>query len=55
MGVFGLLPSLDQVVAVGCKEIFRVNNNLVLSSIPNLKYHDCKQAHTCNKENLNIN
>ena len=34
---FGLLPSLDKVVAVGCKEIFRVNNNLVLSSIPNLK------------------
>ena len=23
MGVFGLLPSLDKVVAVGCKEIFR--------------------------------
>ena len=51
----GLSPSLDKVVAVGCKEIFRVNNNLVLSSIPNPKYHYCKQAHMCNKENLNIN
>ena len=29
MGVFGLSPSLDKVVAVGCKEIFKVNNNLV--------------------------
>ena len=48
--VFGLSPSLDKLVAVGCKEIFRVNNNLVLSSIPNPKCHDCKQAHMCNRK-----
>ena len=54
MKVLGLSTSMDKVVAIGCKEISRVNNILVLSLIPNLKYHHCIQAHTCIKK-LNIN
>ena len=55
MGVFGLSPSLDKLVAVGCKKILEstiiwYSDQFQIQNI--MKHLECKQVHMCNKENL---